>query len=192
MNAILLAAGLSKRMGVQKLLLPFAGSTVIETVIKNMHGGGLSPIIAVFSPEVADKVQERPEWLRIGINNAPERGQSSSLAIALDMLPDNEDFCIMLGDLPCVGCEEIKRLRECFSSIPSGKTVFTPCRNGVFGHPMFYRAIWKNRFKAAQGDVGGRNILMDHKGEIATSEAPDCHFCDIDTPDDYKNLVNTN
>ncbi len=66
----MLAAGLSRRMGVQKLLLPFAGSTVIETVIKNMYEGGLSPIIAVFSREVADKVQERPEWLRIGINNA--------------------------------------------------------------------------------------------------------------------------
>jgi len=124
MNAILLAAGLSKRMGVQKLLLPFGEITVIETVINNMHGGGLSPIIAVFSRGVADAVQERPEWLRIGINNAPERGQSSSLAIALDMLPDNEDFCIMLGDLPFVGREEIKRLRECFSSIPTDKTVF--------------------------------------------------------------------
>ncbi len=70
MNSILLAAGLSKRMGVQKLLLPFGETTVIETVIENMHGGGLSPIIAVFSREVADAVQERPEWLRIGINNA--------------------------------------------------------------------------------------------------------------------------
>ncbi len=192
MNAILLAAGLSRRMGVQKLLLPFAGSTVIETVIKNMYEGGLSPIIAVFSREVADKVQERPEWLRIGINNTPERGQSSSLAIALDMLPDDEDFCIMLGDLPFVDQKEIKTLRECFSSIPTDKTVFTPCRNGVFGHPMFYRAIWKNRFKTAQGDAGGRNILMDYKDEIITSEAPDCHFRDIDTPDDYKNLVKKN
>ena len=192
MNAILLAAGLSKRMGVQKLLLPFAGSTVIETVIKNMYVGGLCPIIAVFSREVADEVQERPEWLRIGINNAPERGQSSSLAIALDMLPDDEDFCIMLGDLPFVGQKEIKTLRECFSSIPADKTVFTPCRNGVFGHPMFYRAIWKNRFKTAQGDAGGKNILMDYKDEIITSETPDCHFRDIDTPDDYKNLVKKN
>ena len=192
MNSILLAAGLSKRMGVQKLLLPFGETTVIETVIENMHGGGLSPIIAVFSREVADAVQERPEWLRIGINNAPERGQSSSLAIALDMLPDNEDFCIMLGDLPFVGSEEIKRLCECFSSIPPGKTVFTPCRNGAFGHPMFYRSLWKNRFKTAQGDAGGRNILMDHKDEISVSEAPDCHFRDLDTPDDYKNLVKKN
>lgn len=189
MNAILLAAGLSKRMGLQKLLLPFGESTVIETVIKSMHEGGFSPIIAVFSQEVSDAVPERPEWLRVGINKAPERGQSSSLAIALEMLPDGEDFCIMLGDLPFVGKEEMKKLLECFSSLPADKTVLTPCRNGIFGHPMFYRSIWKKRFKLAQGDTGGRNILMDHKDEIVTAESPDCHFRDIDTPDDYKNLV---
>ena len=34
-NMIILAAGLSTRMGRQKLLLPFGGSTVVETVISN-------------------------------------------------------------------------------------------------------------------------------------------------------------
>ncbi len=34
-----------------------------------------------------------------------------------------------------------------------GQDGLYPCRNGVFGHPMFYRAIWKERFKAAQGDA---------------------------------------
>lgn len=189
MNAILLAAGLSKRMGVQKLLLPFGESSVIETVIKNMHEAGFSPIIAVFSDEVNEALSDRPAWLSIGINKNPERGQSSSLAIGLEMLPEDEDFCIMLGDLPFAGQEEMKKLQEGFSAIPDDKTVFTPCRDGIFGHPMFYRAIWKERFRIAQGDAGGRNILLDYKDEIVIAEAPDCHFRDIDTPDDYKSFV---
>ena len=44
MDAILLGAGLSKRMGRQKLLLPFGGKTVIETVIDNMRGAGFRPL----------------------------------------------------------------------------------------------------------------------------------------------------
>ena len=52
MKAILLAAGLSKRMGVQKLLLPFGESTVVETVLENMLEADFSEIIAVFSQEV--------------------------------------------------------------------------------------------------------------------------------------------
>ena len=153
MNSILLAAGLSKRMGVQKLLLPFGETTVIETVIENMHGGGLSPIIAVFSREVADAVQERPEWLRIGINNAPERGQSSSLAIALDMLPDNEDFCIMLGDLPFVGSEEIKRLCECFFYTPR-QNCFYPLQERSFRPPYVLSLSLERKVQNCTGRRG--------------------------------------
>ena len=190
MKAILLAAGLSKRMGVQKLLLPFGQSTVIETVLENMRGAGFSEIIAVFSREVHDAMGDLGKGIRAAVNPAPERGQSSSLSIALEMLPDGEDFCIMLGDLPLVGKDEMAKLKDSFYAMPEGKTVFTPCRNGVFGHPMFYRAIWKERFKAAQGDAGGRNILREHKDEIMAAETSDCHFRDIDTPDDYEKLVN--
>ena len=107
MKAILLAAGLSKRMGVQKLLLPFGDSTVIETVLENMRGAGFSEIIAVFSSEVHDVLGDLGDGIRAAVNPAPERGQSSSLSIALEMLPDGEDFCIMLGDLPLVGKDEI-------------------------------------------------------------------------------------
>ncbi len=192
MKAILLAAGLSTRMGVQKLLLPFGKSTVIETVLENLRGAGFSEIIAVFSQEVHDALGKPGEDIRAAVNPAPERGQSSSLAIALEILPDGEDFCIMLGDLPLVGKDEMIKLSECFSAMQEGKTVFTPCRNGVFGHPMFYRAVWKGRFKNAQGDAGGRNILKDHKDEIETAETSDCHFLDIDTPDDYKKFVKKN
>ena len=35
-RAIILAAGSSRRMGKQKLLLPYGDSTIIETVIQNV------------------------------------------------------------------------------------------------------------------------------------------------------------
>lgn len=189
MNAILLAAGLSQRMGVQKLLLPFGESNVIGTVIENLHGAGFSPILAVFSREVGASIPNRPSWLHVGINEYPERGQSSSLAIGLEMLPDGEDFCIMLGDLPFVGPDEMRSLRDSFMSMAEDKTVLTPCRDGIFGHPMFYRSVWKERFGAAKGDAGGRNILKKHSWEILTVGTEECHFRDLDTPDDYKRFV---
>ena len=189
MNAILLAAGQSKRMGVQKLLLPFGKSTVIETVIENLARAGFSPILAVFSREVEAGIPNRSDRLLVGINEFPERGQSSSLAIGLDMLPDGEDFCIMLGDLPFVGPDEMRALRDHFLAMPENKTVFTPCRDGIFGHPMFYRSLWKERFSTAKGDAGGRNILKKYSGEILTANTKGCHFKDLDTPDDYKKFV---
>ena len=49
MIALLPAAGLSRRMGTQKLLLPFGAGTVLEAVIGNLCAVGLTPIFCVFS-----------------------------------------------------------------------------------------------------------------------------------------------
>jgi molybdenum cofactor cytidylyltransferase len=105
------------------------------------------------------------------------------------MVPDGEDFCIMLGDLPNASAEAIASLTEQFRNLPEGKTVFAPCRGHVFGHPMFYRAIWKERFASAEGDTGGKTILKQHWDEIETAETGDGHFKDVDTPEDYKKAL---
>lgn len=187
-EVILLAAGLSRRMGRQKLLLPFGSSTVIETVVYNLRAAGFMTINAVLSREVAASVA-MPAGVRARVNEAPERGQSSSLAIGLEMIKDGADFAIMLGDLPLVRPEDITALAKRFLSLPRGKTVLAPCREGVFGHPMFYGACWKKRFAEASGDSGGKKILMSHACEIERADASAVHFRDMDTPEEYKKLL---
>ncbi len=186
MDAILLGAGLSKRMGRQKLLLPFCGKTVIETVIASLRGAGIKNIYAVLSREVAQALPKPPEWLKTRVNESPERGQSSSLALGLAMLGEGRDFCIMLGDLPLVPPDAIAALELRFRSMPPAKTLLAPCREGAFGHPMFFRALWRARFHAAERDEGGRNIVARYESEIERIEAPDCHFRDMDVPDEYE------
>lgn len=186
MKTILLAAGLSTRMGVQKLLLPYGESTIIETVLENLYLSGLTPVYAVFSAEVAKKISEPANWLKIGVNQAPQLGQSSSLAIGLEMLPAGENFCIMLGDLPRAKPGDISGLNEQFNRLPAGYTVLAPFRDGAFGHPMFYSSVWRERFASAAGDAGGKEILKRHWREIMTVDAEDGHFKDIDTPADYE------
>lgn len=185
MRTVLLAAGLSTRMGRQKLLMPFGGSTVVETVLENLYKSGLGPVYAVFSAELAERIKSRPGLLETTVNPAPERGQSSSLTIGLAMLPGYEDFCIMLGDLPNAKPEDMAALYEKFRGRPESKTVLAPLRDGAFGHPMFYSAVWKERFRTAEGDSGGKTILKRYSDEIMTVEACDGHFYDIDTPEDY-------
>ena len=191
MRAILLGAGLSTRMGKQKLLLPINGKKVIDITAENLHAAGFEEIYAVLSQQVAEAWTPLPPFIRAEVNPAPERGQSSSLAIGLGMLEEGEDFCLMLADLPLVGPSEIRALREAFDSMPKQKTVLAPNRNGIFGHPMLYRSLWRQRFRDAAGDMGGRNILKQYEREILRIEAPACHFLDMDTPGDYEKLKQT-
>lgn len=186
MRTILLAAGLSTRMGMQKLLLPFGSLTVIETVLENLYKAGLAPVCAVLSADLAERITDRPGLLKTAVNHAPERGQSSSLAIGLSMLPPGSDFCVMLGDLPSATPEGMAVLCEKFKKRPKRSTVLAPLRDGAFGHPMFYASVWRERFALAEGDMGGREILRRHWDEIMTVEADEGHFRDIDTPEDYE------
>ena len=195
MIALLPAAGLSRRMGTQKLLLPFGAGTVLEAVIGNLRAARLTPILCVLSEATLQGLRPLAEDVTVLINPAPERGYASSLAIALDALgraePDSlreGPFCLMLGDLPTARAHDMARLRSAFERRPSGYTALAPRRDGRYGHPIFLEGVWRGRLRAAAGDRGGRGILEAHKGEVLTVEGEDGFFDDLDTPEDYRRV----
>ena len=141
MNVLLLAAGLSRRMGTQKLLLPFGpgkNGTVLEAVIRNLRAAGLAPILCVLSEATRRGLPPQGEDVTVRINPAPERGYASSLAIGLDALAEwgENPFCLMLGDLPTARPDDMARLRLAFGRRGEGYTALAPCRGGRFGHPI--------------------------------------------------------
>lgn len=195
MIALLPAAGLSRRMGTQKLLLPFGAGTVLEAVIGNLRAAGLIPILCVLSEATLQGLRPLGEDVTVLINPAPERGYASSLAIALDALGRAEPaaqregpFCLMLGDLPTAQAHDMARLRLAFERRPAGYTALAPYREGRFGHPIFMEGLWRARLRAAAGDRGGRGILEAHEGEVLTMEGEDGFFDDLDTPEDYRRV----
>lgn len=195
MIALLPAAGLSRRMGTQKLLLPFGAGTVLEAVIGNLRAAGLTPILCVLSEATLQGLRPLGEDVTVLINPAPERGYASSLAIALDALGRAEpaalregSFCLMLGDLPTARARDMARLRAAFERRPAGYTALAPYREGRFGHPIFMEGLWRARLRAAAGDRGGRGILEAHEGEVLTVEGEDGFFEDLDTPEDYRRV----
>lgn len=195
MIALLPAAGLSRRMGTQKLLLPFGAGTVLEAVIGNLRAAGLIPILCVLSEATLQGLRPLGEDVTVLINPAPERGYASSLAIALDALGRAEPaalregpFCLMLGDLPTAQAHDMARLRAAFERRPAGYTALAPYREGRFGHPIFMEGLWRARLRAAAGDRGGRGILEAHEGEVLTMEGEDGFFDDLDTPEDYRRV----
>lgn len=195
MIALLPAAGLSRRMGTQKLLLPFGAGTVLEAVIGNLRAAGLTPILCVLSEATLQGLRPLGEDVTVLINPAPERGYASSLMIALDALDRAEPaalregpFCLMLGDLPTARAHDMARLRLAFERRPAGYTALAPYREGRFGHPIFMEGLWRARLRAAAGDRGGRGILEAHEGEVLTMEGEDGFFDDLDTPEDYRRV----
>lgn len=189
MQAIILAAGLSRRIQKQKLTLPFAGSTILETVVRNVVSVPFDEVILVTSRETREQIEISAEAIKVVINENPAEGQSSSLRLGVMHLLPGEDFCVLLGDMPFVTTGEIAEYRAIFEGRNAPFSVLVSCRDLRFGHPIFFSSVWKDRLLFTEGDIGGRRMLEKFPEEVLRVYGEDSFFVDIDTPEDYSKMT---
>lgn len=107
-RAVVLAAGESKRMGAQKLLMPFRGRPMIEYALDAAREW--EPLV-VAGAQVAQYVRSRPD-ANVLVNEAPGRGMTHSLALANQALAGDAAIIVLLGDKPLVTPQLIAKLCE--------------------------------------------------------------------------------
>jgi molybdenum cofactor cytidylyltransferase len=182
-GVVLLAAGRGRRMGCQKLLLPWGGTSVLGHHLDQWRSR--ARVLVVWSdPAVAlelDRLAHDPAW-RV-CNGEPDQGMWSSVqtAAAWDGWPDSvRRVVLVLGDQPGVRPETLDALLSCRDS-----AVVRPAAEGRNGHPVVLR---RDVFDALGGQVGPtlRDALAAWKNETVTLPVADGAVAfDIDTPEDY-------
>ena len=86
--AIVLAAGQSRRMGAQKLLLPYGGKTVIQHIVDQLLDSRLDEVFVVAGNDkekISQQLAERP--VHIMTNPDPQAEMLSSVRCGLQALP---------------------------------------------------------------------------------------------------------
>ncbi len=136
--AIILAAGLSRRMGRAKLLLPLEGGFVIRITVEGILASGVAPVVVVTGtehPELAEVLAGLPVAL---VNNpSPEAGQASSIRIGMMAVPrEAEAVLIALGDQPFVPSSVIAGLLDALRT--TGKTIVAPRYRDGRGNPVLF------------------------------------------------------
>lgn len=185
MNAVcaVLAAGVSSRMGTQKLLLKVGGLTLLE---RALDASSAYPTIVVASPALAGQVPVGP-LRRVVVNDAPERGMSHSLALADALVGDPAvALVVLLADTPGVDAELIERM---VAALGDADVAF-PVRDDVPGHPV----IFGPRARAAIADLPDGDTLRELRDaprlrRVMVAVEGDAPFADIDTPHDYRRLT---
>lgn len=185
MQAVILAAGSARRMGKQKLLMPYGPGRIIDCVIDTVANSGFETVFLVTSLELGSK-HFMEKQIRILFNPDPDRGIASSLRIGVSALNENSSFAIFLGDKPLITVNEVRDLRQSFEH--SMQSALIPRKNRQPGHPGFYKPLWKKRFLKAEEEEG-KKILLRYEDEIEWVEAPESCFFDVDTPEDYEKLL---
>jgi molybdenum cofactor cytidylyltransferase len=189
-GAIVLAAGQSRRMGTQKLLLSFAGQTVIGHVIDQLSAAAIANIFVVVSsdgPAIAQALSGRP--VKLVENPEPDSEMLSSVRCGLRALPsDCEAALIAVGDQPAITTSLVRKVVDAYQS--SGRGIVVPVAGGKRGHPTILAARYFDEILQGFDGIGLRGLLLAHSGDMQEVETNDpALLADIDLPEDYLRAV---
>ncbi len=191
-TAIVLAAGISRRMGTPKQLLMYKGRPLLRHVVENLLQSRVDEIMVVLGyqgTEVAEVLNGLP--VRIIINQDYTCGQSTSVKSGLTALhPADSDrlgVLFVLGDQPLVKPETINLLIDHYRQHGG---IIAPYYQGVRGNPVLFDQKFFSEFQVLTGDAGAREIISRHPEDLWKVEVPDKGVLqDIDTLEDYRKLT---
>ncbi len=186
----MLAAGAASRMGEQKMLLPFAGMTVVERVVQELAAGGVGEILVVTG---ADAPTVEAAVRRCGVstvrNTEFARGMLSSVREGLSAAPAHWTAAVIaLGDQPLITRDIVRAVLNAHALRPDA--IALPVFERRRGHPMVLpRAFW-DEVLTKHDDVGLRGLLRA-SGVVVQDVAVDTAdvLSDMDTPEDYRRAI---
>jgi molybdenum cofactor cytidylyltransferase len=192
-GAIILAAGMSKRMGEPKLLLPIHGQPLFRYVLCLVVKSSLHPMIVVaghYIEEIRQHTVDFPE-VTIVFNKNYASGMSTSLKLGIESIYEHVDAAmIFLADQPLVSNTVITSLIETYeASREEGIRIVRPKYQADFGHPILIDAELFNEFLTIEGDSGGKTIIKKYQHVMKTvSFENEMWGADVDTPEDFMKM----
>lgn len=188
--AIVLAAGRSRRMGVQKLLLPFGGKTVIAHIVDQLlasHVDEVHVVVGCQGKRISRELSGRP--VSIVNNSNYKSGMLSSVRCGLRDLPQQcQAVLVALGDQPSITTKLIDQMLQSFAT--TEKRILVPLYQSKRGHPILFSEVYRNEILTQYDNVGLRGLLYAHRGDlfeltVTTSGV----LSDMDYPEDYRREV---
>ncbi|MDR3711799.1 MAG: nucleotidyltransferase family protein [Puia sp.] len=190
MSAIVLAAGMSQRMGKEnKLLLPFAGKTLLETTIGNILRAEPRPEVIVVTGHEADRVKAAIQHLPVTILHNPgyATGMTGSIQAGVRRAM-GDGFMICLGDMPLISAAEYSSLMESFEKqlALDPQCICIPVYRQQPGNPVIFSAWYRDAILSHTAPEGCREIVRAHRDFVLRVPMPaDSILRDIDQEDDY-------
>ena len=184
--AIVLAAGMSQRMGKPKLLLKLNGDTIIEHIIKELQQSSVDSIIVVLghNPQPLKELLSSYS-VKTVINENYKEGMTSSFKVGLNEVKDTADAALLvLGDQPFISHTLINKLIDTYKKTSEAKIV-SPIYEGKKGHPVLFDKSLFDEILSLPPDKYIREVIHNHYDELATIPWDKGTILDIDTPEDY-------
>ncbi len=187
---VILAAGDSSRMGFPKALLPLGSATFLGHILDTLDTLELPAACVILgSHESTIRPHLSSRRVRILVNPNPERGQFSSMRLALENLAPDCTGCLLWPvDQPLISAALVRSLIHLF--LNSTASLAMPDCTGKGGHPAIFGRGLIAELVAAPPDANPKLIVARHKiGTVWLPTEERSTVEDIDTPEDYYRLT---
>jgi len=195
-RAIVLAAGASSRMGQAKAALPMGttGETVVARVVRTLLAAGLPSVTVVAGAHIdAVRAAMPANEPRAGVveHLGWAQGQLSSLLAGLAAVddPQLEAILVTLVDVPLVRPDSVAAIVRAWRE--SRAPIVRPVDGERHGHPVvFDREVFED-LRRADLSVGAKAVFAIHASRRLDVPITDSGaFADMDTPGEYRAIVN--
>jgi molybdenum cofactor cytidylyltransferase len=188
-SAIVLAAGLSTRMGRLKQLLPYGEHTVIEQVVSVLLASPVDEVLAVTGHQRGAVETTLAKWpVRTVFNPEYAKGEmlSSVQAGLKTVAAESQAALLAVGDMPAIEEDVVAHLIQAYR-VAGKNHVYIPSYQMRAGHPVLVpRPYWKAILSIPKDD-NLRSVLRaknTHVHWVVMDTASVLR--DIDTPADYQ------
>ncbi|MCZ6633579.1 MAG: nucleotidyltransferase family protein [bacterium] len=186
--AIVLAAGLSTRMGRPKQLLPFGDKTILQTVVDTLIATDSEGVLVVLGHE-AEAVRESlgGRSVLFCLNDRYQEGMFSSVLCGIAHLPPRADAAlIVLCDQPQMEVRVVQAVIRAYQA--NDKGIVIPTVEGQRGHPALVDLRrYREAIFALSGEMGLKPVMRGYPEDtLEVPIADDRILRDLDTPEQYE------
>ncbi|NLB51526.1 MAG: nucleotidyltransferase family protein [Syntrophomonadaceae bacterium] len=190
-EGLVLAAGLSSRMGTNKMLIKVNGSVIIEKTIAVLMESPISNITIVLG-NCSNEIMKALEYYPVNFIYNPdyESGMSSSIKCGIKWAAEQSDIeavLVILGDMPFIKNDTISFLIEEYKK--NNSAIIVPRYKGRNGHPVLFSREMFQYILTIKGDNGAREVINNFSDQVLFLDVDDPGITiDLDTKQDIVNI----
>ncbi|OBH08765.1 MULTISPECIES: NTP transferase domain-containing protein [unclassified Mycobacterium] len=186
-TGVVLAAGVSRRLGTPKQLLPYRDTTLLGATLAVARGAGFDQLIVTLGG-AARAVREAVPLGGIDVVTVADAGTgcAASLRAALDRVDARaEGIVLMLGDQPGVRPATLQRM----AAEGAGADIAVCRYDDGIGHPFWLGRNLFDDLRDLHGDKAVWKLVESGRHEVRELAVDGRIPLDVDTWDDYRRLV---
>ena len=185
LSIIILASGLSKRMGQNKLLMDFKGKKMYQYCINSVKKCDIRQKIVVSAYDEILEYAENMGDFTIVKNENQALGQSQSIKMGIAKVKPCLGFVFLPSDMPFITDVFLNKLCDFFMQDTS--CIVVPRLEGKNSMPTIFPFSLYDELSNISGDIGGREIIKANLSKLRYFDVSDRNILqDIDTIEDFE------